>query len=113
MENEKYDESVYEFGENTTIHLLHRDIYSSDLFSGDCLFVFDRLLTPKERQIVQMKVDEASTSEILLLLGMQESTLKRHIYNLKMKYRTKAHTRVDNDLRLRAKKGFKSHRRKT
>ncbi len=76
---------------------LHRhDEWDTELEGGLFRYVFDRVLTPTERIIVGEKVKGLIDGEIAVLLGSNPTTIKRHVRNIKKKYRNQMNTRVDH-----------------
>ena len=78
------------------LHLLHRNMWCDELLGGDFKFVVDRILTPRERQLVEMKVQGLPEKEIMQLLCIKFITYGRIIYKIKRKFRHQMETRVDN-----------------
>lgn len=85
---------------------LHSGQWVSSLLGDDFSFVYNWVLTKRERIILGLKVqlyEEAYTEkeaneEISRVLKLKPSTVTRLIYNIKSKYRNMMDIRVDNKL---------------
>jgi len=70
--------------------------WTSKLLEEPFSYVFECLLTRKERAIVMLKIDGVCDGEIAIFWGKELSTIKRHVYNIRKKYRLQEPCRVDN-----------------
>ena len=82
--------------EQQILHLLHNDIWDEVLLSNYFAFIVDKLLTVKEKQILELKVQGVDNPEIGLVLQISEDTVRRHTVTIKSKFRNKMNLRVDN-----------------
>ena len=69
-------------------------------------YVFNRVLTPVERIITELRVEGRVNGEIAILLNSELKTVQRHIYSIRSKYRNQMNTRIDNHPVIRKTKGF-------
>jgi len=85
---------------------IHNGIWSEKLLEGPFEYVFNVVLTPTERHIVHGKISGFVDGELAIKNKCSLGTVKRHIYNIRSKYRNQIDVRVDNHPVLRKRKGF-------
>lgn len=85
-------------GDDTLIQL-HNDIYTENMLSDQYYYVFAKILSRREREVVLLKLDGLTDKEIQQQLHIKASTLKRYTDNIKSKYRNKMDLRVDDWLK--------------
>lgn len=73
---------------------LHRGIWDEDLVAKPFLFLYQKVLHPRERQVVDFKIRGMNDSRIAAKLGIKASTVQRLIYNIRYVYRNKCRDRV-------------------
>lgn len=74
----------------TVLVALYRyDVWSEELIDGcgEFGFVFRCVLTKNERQLVESKVEGKTNDEIAYLLGVQDSTVKTYLQEIKGIYK--------------------------
>lgn len=87
--------------EHHVLHLMHNDIWVEELLSNYFAFIVDNLLTKRQKQILELKVqyqDEDKTisdNEIATLFNVKVTTINRQIKIIKSKFRNKMELRVD------------------
>ncbi len=97
MEQERYD----------ALSKMSNGDWTDTLISGrDLNWIFKKVLTPKERAVVSMKVDRLVNGEIAIALGVKIQTVERYLYDIEYKYRNGMGRRVDNHPAIRKTKGF-------
>ena len=57
-------------------------------------FYYEKILHPRERQVVDMKINGLTAGEIAIQMGISPLTVRRYIYNIKYIYRNKCRGRV-------------------
>jgi len=88
--------------EQEVLRLLHNDMWVDELLSKEFEFIIQALLSKKQRQILELKVQfqtnegTLSNEEIGRLLNIKPSTIRRQIIRIKSKFRNKMELRVDN-----------------
>jgi len=75
---------------------LHNDEWNSDLISQDFNFIFDRILSPAERDVTLLRIDGLSVQEIADRRNTKVVTIQRIAYNIKCKYRNAINKRLDD-----------------
>jgi len=85
---------------------IHNNIWPTELLESPFDYVYRFILTSKERRIVCYKIDGYVDGEISIKMKIQLGTVKRHIYNIRSKYRNQMDVRADNDPEIRKRKGF-------
>lgn len=78
------------------IRLLHKDIWSEELLGEEFLFIVERILEPRERIVLENKVEGYSDQEICKLMRIKVSRLRRIETEIKSKFRNQLDLRVDN-----------------
>ena len=92
------------------IQNLENDIWGEELLGQDFANFRRRILAPKERVILDLKVQGLTNGEIAALVktrqgGMQSiRTVTRVCYDIKKKFRTGQRTRIDNHPLIRAQR---------
>jgi DNA-binding CsgD family transcriptional regulator len=78
---------------------LHRDNrWDSDLTL--CFgYVFDRILTPIEREITKLKIEGLTDKEVCKVRKCKAATIQRAIYRIKYKFRNGIGERIEDTLR--------------
>lgn len=95
-----------------TIHQQNTN-WPKELLNYPFDFVYNYVLSPIERRIVTYKVaDNLVDGEIAIKLGKTLATIKRHIYNIRKKYRLQEHFRSDNHPKVREKQYNKTNGQK-
>lgn len=85
---------------------LHNSQWNSALLGDDFTFVYNWILTKRERIVLDLKVqfceegytEKEANTEIARLLKLKIATIVRCIYSIKSKYRNMMDIRVDNKL---------------
>jgi len=70
-------------------------VWLDELLNNDFRYVFDKVLSPVEREITMLKIDGHSDTEIIKHLHIKLTTLKRRFRDIKFKYRNQIESRVD------------------
>jgi DNA-binding CsgD family transcriptional regulator len=83
--------------------LLHSGMWTEDLLGENFMFTVERVLYPKERQILEMKVQDYSDEYICNVLKVTEATLVRTIRHIKQILRLGFRTRIDDHRKVRTK----------
>lgn len=79
---------------------LHHNVFREELLGQDFRRVVQTVLTPRERQVLEMKVQGQKNSEIARQLLLKTSTIGRLIYHIKRKIRNDGiDNRVDDKVR--------------
>ena len=92
------------------VQQLEHDVWEEYLLSDEFSRIRRFVLDPKERKILEMRVQGMSIQDICNIMktkqgGMQkEATIKRLCYEIKRKFRTGQRHRVDNHPLIRAAK---------
>lgn len=86
---------------------LHNDIYRDELLGYSFHYIYYNVLEPKERLVLESKIEGLSNRKIARLLRnkqthlpVKEATIKRHIRKIKSKYRNHMDVRIDNRMGL-------------
>jgi len=79
-----------------TLIKLHNEQWIDELIRDDFKFIFDRILSPVERDITLAKIDGTSNQEIAQQRKSKISTIQRITYNIKCKYRNGINKRLDD-----------------
>ena len=74
---------------------LHHDIWMEELL-GQMFYKEYRLLTPVERQILELRVEGKTNEEAAKLIGCKLHTIRCRVRDIRHKYRTGVRERVDN-----------------
>jgi DNA-binding CsgD family transcriptional regulator len=90
-----FEEILHEVNEFETLRNLHNDIWEDTLLEPPFLFFYQRVLHPRERQIVDSKIKGKTNSEIATEMGVTVTTVARSIYNIRYIFRNKARQRVN------------------
>ncbi len=120
------NESDYEVHWGWEREKLLMDIHQSNtnwpekILDSPFSYVYEQVLTPLERRIVRLKIEGLVDGEIAIALKKELSSIKRHTYNIRRKYRLQTDPRVDNHPKIKerqyyktgGKKGFIVHKRK-
>lgn len=85
-----------DFNEGYVLHQLHNGVWMEELLSQYFAFIVDKILSKKQRQILELKVEGYSDEEVESLLNIKHQTLERQIKSIKLKLRNKMELRVDN-----------------
>lgn len=87
------DNNTYRPDDKTlTLYHLHNGTWTEGL-----LILFPRLkFSGRERQLIELKIDKRTTSEIAKLFGTKLSTVKRLVRKIKRKFRVGEELRCDN-----------------
>lgn len=85
-----------DLNEGFILHQLHQGIWMEELLSQYFAFIVDKILSKKQRQILELKVEGYSDKEVGNLLGIKTQTLDRQIKSIKLKLRNRMELRVDN-----------------
>lgn len=91
--------------EMKALYLLHQDEWTEDLVGQEFSYVFSRVLTKRERQVTEMKVQGMNNDTICKLLGVRLKTLREYISVIKKKYRIQTDEKYYNDPHLREMMG--------
>lgn len=89
---------------------LEHDIWDEALLSDDFERIRKYVLAPKERKVLEMRVQGMSIEEICNLMTTKQGgkqkpqTIKRLCYEIKRKFRTGQRHRIDNHPLIRAAK---------
>ena len=79
---------------------LHFNIYREELLGQDFTRIVQYILKPRERQILELKIQGVKDGEIGRQLMIKVSTVKRCIYHIKRKFRNDGiDSRVDDKIR--------------
>lgn len=97
-------------GREEVIRLLHKDIWSEELLGEEFLYIVERVLEPRERIVLENKVEGYPDEEICRLMRIKPSRLSRIESEIKSKFRNQIDLRVDN-LNLKFIYSSKSSRR--
>lgn len=88
-------DAINKVDELKAIYLLHKNIWTIELFNhGNLSFFYHKVLSPRERQVVDLKIDGLKDIEIASMLKVSPATVKRYIYNVRYIYRNKCRDRV-------------------
>ncbi len=85
-----------------TLQNLENDVWDEELLGKDFALFRKKVLYPKERIVLELKVEGYTNEEICNLMktkqgGMQKlTTINRVCYDIKRKFRLGQQTRVDN-----------------
>ena len=89
------ESTIGKVDELQAIYYLHKNIWTVALLNNRKLsFCYEKILYPRERQVVDLKVDGLTDGEVAIKLGLSLSTVKRYIYNIRYVYRNNCRDRV-------------------
>jgi len=75
---------------------LHHGIWTADLIGQDFIWLFQNVLSPRERSVTELKIQGLNNAEISKQLGIKETTVKRVTYDIQYKYRNGMENRVSD-----------------
>ena len=75
---------------------LHNEQWTDELLGQDFKFIFDRILSPVERDITLLRIDKMSVEDIAVKRNCKIGTIRRITYNIKCKYRNAINQRLDD-----------------
>ena len=75
---------------------LNNNQWPSELINQDFRFIFDRILSPLERDILLAKIEGTSNEQIAFQRKCKINTIQRITYNIKYKYRNGINKRLDD-----------------
>jgi len=76
------------------LYNLHHDIWDRELIEAPFRFYYERVLHPRERQVVDLKLQGFSAAEVAKHMGIKPKTLRRYINYICYIYRNKSRGRV-------------------
>lgn len=76
------------------LYNLHHDIWDQELIESPFRFYYSRVLMPRERQVVDLKLQGFTDDEVCKRMGLSYRTVRRYIYYIRCIYRTKSRGRV-------------------
>ncbi len=79
-----------------TLVKLHNDRWTDNLIGQEFGFVFDRILSPAERDVTSYKIQGLTLEQICEKKNCKLQTVKRIIYNIQFKYRNFINKRCDD-----------------
>lgn len=96
-----------DINEFNILNSIHDNKWPDEILGAEYLNVLTSVLTLHERVILELKVqlygegysENAANIKISELLRIKLSSVTKHVYNIKSKYRHKIDTRVDNKIR--------------
>lgn len=96
LENPQTDieRRVIKVNEIKTLYLLHHNIWDETLLEPPFLFFYMRVLAPRERQVVDWKLQGLSDEQVAQKMGIKTSAVAQYVYNIRYIYRNKSRNRV-------------------
>lgn len=92
--DEKFEERILQVNEIVTLYNLHHDIWDETLLEPPFFFYYQRVLHPRERQVVDGRIAGKSNKQIAKNIGISESTVQRYAYNVRYIFRNKSRQRI-------------------
>ena len=89
------EEQLNKVNEIRTLYNLHHDIWDETLMEPPFLFYYQRVLHPRERQVVDARIKGKTVEEIAEEMGIEIKTVMRSVYNIRYIFRCKARKRVN------------------
>lgn len=93
--NEELEEQLNKVNEIRTLYNLHHDIWDETLMEPPFLFFYQRVLHPRERQVVDLKIRGLSIEEIGIEMGLAPHSIMRYIYSIRYIFRNRSRQRVN------------------
>lgn len=84
------------FDEGFVLYQLHNGVWMEELLSQHFAFIVDKILSRKQRQILELKVEGYDDKQVSEFLGIKPQTLERQTKSIKLKLRNRMELRVDN-----------------
>jgi len=86
---------IHKVNEIQSLYNLHHNIWDETLMEPPFLFFYQRVLHPRERQVVDGKIKGLTTEEIAEQMGLEPHSVMRYIYSIRYIFRNKARKRVN------------------
>lgn len=87
-------EQIQKVTELQVIYNLHHDIWDDSLLEPPFLFYYQRVLFPRERQVLDYRIQGLTEEEISRKMNLSLKTIVRYEYNIRYIYRNKSRDRV-------------------
>jgi DNA-binding CsgD family transcriptional regulator len=94
-QDEDLEKRLQSVNELRSLYNLHHDIWDETLLEPPFRFYYERILHPRERQVVDFKIKGNTDDEISIKMGLSPLTVQRYIYSIRYIFRNKSRQRVN------------------
>lgn len=94
-EGDDREAQLNQINELRSLYLLHNDTWVPELLEPPFRFYYQRILHPRERQVVDGKIAGKTNKQIGEEMGLEEQSVMRYIYAIRYIFRNKARQRVN------------------